>query len=148
MGTDRSCIRVAKEGLKEEQTQKKNTFARAGIRVVPNSDTCGSRGGLEIDDEAYRFDGRVQALASAHVTRTIAMQYDVHGYVRNARWAGLVELYWRATKQKWSACLIRSARGCERLHPARSMHKPPGDRGVESFAFAINAPRRLRGSIR
>jgi acylphosphatase len=47
----------------------------------------------------YHFDGRVQGVGFRYTTQNIAMQYDVHGYVRNLR-DGRVELVMEGDEQE------------------------------------------------
>jgi acylphosphatase len=47
----------------------------------------------------YRFDGRVQGVGFRYTTQNIAMQYDVHGYVRNLS-DGRVELVLEGEEQE------------------------------------------------
>ena len=36
-----------------------------------------------VERRTYLFDGRVQGVGFRYTTKNIALQYDVHGYVRN-----------------------------------------------------------------
>ena len=53
----------------------------------------------------YHFDGKVQGVGFRYTTQNIAMQYDVHGDVRNLR-DGRVELVMEGDEQEMEHVLV------------------------------------------
>ena len=56
----------------------------------------------------YRFDGRVQVVGFRYTTQNIALQYNVHGFVRNLP-DGRVELVVEGDDREMD-CLVQSIR--------------------------------------